>query len=106
MNTKKQKQYNEKEKQKKRSLLVPSVEAGSPATIDADPEFWSKEIAAVSQATFESVDAAIDAIADRVVARMSSPSMNDQETKRFVAELLSSNDEIVATLKEVLHIST
>lgn len=103
MNNKKQKQ-GEGAKPKKSTLVVQPIRTTPESSFDADPHFWDKEIEAVKHATYESVEAAIDAIAERVVQRMASSTIDERETKRFVAELLSSNEEVVATLRSVLDI--
>ncbi len=91
-------------KKNKGTLVIPQQIAAHTEDFGADPHFWSSEISAIKEQKFQTVEAAIDAIADRVVSRMFSGSMEEADTKKFVAELLSSNDEVVRTLREVFGI--
>ncbi len=91
-------------KRKTGKLIVAPLNSEIESSFEANPEFWSKDIEEVKQGTYETVEEAIEAIADRIVQRISSPTIDDGETKKFVTDLLSSNEEIVATLRSIMQI--
>ena len=96
-----------KHKPKVRVKKSPRKEKVKGHTAKADSvkvALWKKEVEELQKEIFSSVDDAIYSLSDRILLRLSTPSEIEAESREFMFELLSCDEDLVRFLKNSLKI--
>ena len=67
-------------------------------------EFWQQEISDLSNQQYQSLEAALEALVDKVLLRFPPPAEQMEATRTFLLELLQSDPTVEETLRKSLNI--
>lgn len=91
-------------KSKQKPLVAPQEFSGATADTQMQEkvEFWKSEISQVLSQEFSSVEQAIDSIVTQVLHKMNLEDQKAEETKTFLTDLLSTDQQVLEQLRGVI----